>query len=37
MRSIEVLEMINQGRIEELKEKLRDEVYQDALKVRPRR
>lgn len=37
MRNIEVLEMINKGRIEELKEKLRDEIYTDTLKVRPRR
>lgn len=32
MRSIKVLEMINQGRIEELKDILRDEVYQETLK-----
>lgn len=37
MRNIEILEMINKGRIEELKERLRDEVYQDVLKVKPRR
>lgn len=32
MQSIKVLEMINQGRIDELKDLLRDEIYQDALK-----
>ena len=37
MRNIEVLEMINKGRIDELKVKLQDEIYADALKVRPRR
>ena len=35
MRSIKVLEMINQGRIEELKDILRDEIYQDVLKKKP--
>lgn len=37
MRNIEVLEMINAGRIEELKAKLQDEIYADTLKVCPRR
>jgi len=37
MRNTDILEMINQGRIEELKGKLRDEIYTDTLKVRPRR
>ena len=37
MRSDKVLEMINKGQIEELKAALRDEIYNDALKVRPRR
>lgn len=32
MKSIKILEMIDQGRIEELKELLRDEIYQEALK-----
>lgn len=32
MRSIKILEMINQGRIEELKDILQDEVYQEVLK-----
>lgn len=35
MRSVKVLEMINQGRIEELKGELRDEIYADALKNNP--
>lgn len=35
MRSIKILEMINQGRIEELKAELRDEIYADALKHNP--
>ena len=34
MQSYKVLEMINQGRIEELKDILRDEIYQDALKTK---
>ena len=32
MRNVKVLEMINQGRIEELKQELRDEIYEEALK-----
>ena len=35
MRSVKVLEMINQGRIEELKDILRDEIYQEVLKKKP--
>lgn len=35
MRSEKVLEMLNQGRIEELKGLLRDEIYQDVLKKKP--
>lgn len=35
MKSARVLEMINQGRIEELKDILRDEVYQEVLKTKP--
>ena len=35
MRSIEVLELINKNQIERLKEKLRDEIYEEALKVKP--
>ena len=34
MQSYKVLEMINQGRIDELKDILRDEIYQDALKTK---
>lgn len=34
MQNHKILEMINQGRIEELKEILRDEIYQDALKTK---
>ena len=37
MRSDKALEMINKGQIEELKEALRDEIYNDVLKVKPRR
>lgn len=37
MKNTKVLEMINNGQIEELKAALRDEIYNDALKVRPRR
>jgi hypothetical protein len=35
MRSSKVLEMINDGRIEELKKALQDEIYQDSLKGKP--
>lgn len=35
MRSIKVLEMLNEGRIEELKEKLRDEIYTELLSIKP--
>lgn len=35
MRSSKVLEMINSGRIEELKSELRDEIYAEALKNKP--
>jgi hypothetical protein len=35
MKNTKVLEMINEGRIEELKELLRDEIYADALKNKP--
>ena len=35
MRNVKVLEMINQGRIEELKAQLRDEIYEEALKGNP--
>lgn len=35
MQSTKVLEMINNGRIEELKELLHDEIYQDVLKKKP--
>lgn len=35
MQSTKVLEMINQGRIEELKAELHDEIYADALKSKP--
>lgn len=35
MKNTKVLEMINGGRIEELKELLRDEIYADALKNKP--
>lgn len=35
MQSYKILEMIQQGRIEELEEQLRDEIYQDELKKKP--
>ena len=35
MQSTKVLEMLNEGRIEELKALLMDEIYQDTLKSRP--
>ena len=35
MRTSKVLEMLNQGRIEELKAALRDELYSEALKNKP--
>ena len=35
MRNIKILEMINEGRIEELKEILRDEIYTDLLSTKP--
>lgn len=35
MQSTKVLEMINQGRIEELKAELHEEIYVDALKSKP--
>lgn len=35
MKNTKVLEMLNDGRIEELKEALKDEVYTDSLKANP--
>lgn len=35
MQSIKALELLKQNRINELKEKLEDEVYQESLKTRP--
>lgn len=35
MRSTKVLEMLNSGRIEDLKKELEDEIYQEALKSKP--
>lgn len=32
MRSVKVLEMLNEGTIDELKNKLQDEIYTDSLK-----
>lgn len=32
MRNVQVLELLNEGRIEELKQMLRDEIYEEALK-----
>ena len=35
MRTLKVLEMLNNGKIEELRAQLQDEVYQDSLKTKP--
>lgn len=35
MRNSKVLEMLNLGRIDELKKELQDEIYQDSLKTKP--
>ena len=35
MRSVKVLEMLNEGKIDELKTKLQDEIYADSLKSKP--
>lgn len=35
MRNVKVLEMLNNGKIEELKTMLQDEIYQESLKVKP--
>lgn len=35
MRSVKVLEMLNEGKIDELKIKLQDEIYTDSLKGKP--
>lgn len=35
MRNVKVLEMLNNGKIEELKSMLQDEIYQESLKVKP--
>lgn len=35
MRSLKVLEMINNGQIEELKTMLQDDIYQESLKFKP--
>ena len=35
MRNVRVLEMINAGRIEELKKLLQDEIYAESLKTTP--
>lgn len=35
MRSVKVLEMLNEGKINELKTKLQDEIYTDSLKGKP--
>lgn len=35
MRSVKVLEMLNEGKIDELKTKLQDEIYTDSLKSKP--
>lgn len=35
MRSIKALDLLNQGRIDELKAMLQDEIYQESLKKKP--
>ena len=35
MRIVKVLEMLNEGKIDELKNKLQDEIYTDSLKGKP--
>lgn len=35
MRNVKALEMLNSGRIEDLKKELQDEIYQEALKTKP--
>lgn len=35
MRKTKILEMLNDNRIEELKQKIRDEIYTDAIKSKP--
>lgn len=35
MRSVKVLEMLNEGKIDELKTSLQDEIYSDSLKNKP--
>lgn len=35
MRNVKVLEMLNEGRIEELKALLQDEIYEESLKTTP--
>lgn len=37
MRTPKILELLNDGKIEELKQQLEDELYQESLKVKPRR
>ena len=35
MRNVKVLDMLNNGKIEELKSMLQDEIYQESLKAKP--
>ena len=35
MRNVKVLEMFEDGKIDELKDELRDEIYRDPLKNKP--
>lgn len=37
MRTPKILELLNEGRIEELKKALEDELYQASMKGKPRR
>ena len=36
MRTPKILELLNEGKIEELKKQLEDEIYETSLKGRPR-
>ena len=35
MRNVKVLQMLEDGKIDELKAELRDEIYKDSLKQKP--
>ena len=35
MRTVRILEMLNAGKLDELKAELKDEIYQESLKNKP--